>query len=271
MTKEIFEYQQYKVYLNDWIKEQPNRGYGLRSAIAEALHCQVAYVSQVLNANAHFNLEQAESLNRFLGHVKDESHFFLLLVQSARAGTVPLKEYFTDQIQQVLQRRVVLKDRLDVKKTLGLQDQATYYSAWYYSAVHVALSIETLQTKEALARYLGLSVGKTAEILKFLISVGLASQSEGGFKIGTTRIHLADDSPMISKHHSNWRIKAIESMDKSATDTDLHYSSVVTISNDDVLKIKSMLVRSISETKSVIRDSKEEQIYCFALDFFRLK
>ena len=91
MNKTIYQYRDYKKYLHDYIQSQPGKGYGFRSRIAETTHCDTAYVSQVLRQNAHFSLEQAEDLNDLLGHTQDESEYFLLLIQLARAGTPKLR------------------------------------------------------------------------------------------------------------------------------------------------------------------------------------
>ena len=53
-------------------------------------------------------------------------------------------------------------------------------------------------------------------------------------------------------------------------DSDLHYSSVVSISHDDVLKIKADLIKQIENTKAVVKASPEEELCCFALDFFKV-
>lgn len=244
--------------------------------MAEALQCQGAFISQVFNSELHFSLEQAERLARFLGLSEEEAHYFYLLIQQERAGTQALQKYFEGQIQKALQQRLILKDRLGVKKTLQLEDQAIYYSSWHYSAIHVALTILALQTKESLARRLGLPLSRVSQVLEFLVSRGLAIQEGSRFRVGESRIHLGNDSPLVNRHHSNWRMKAMEAMEtvvttESSEEKDLHYSSVVTISREDALKIQSKLIQWLSETKAVIRDSKEEDIYSLCFDFFRLK
>ena len=57
-------------------------------------------------------------------------------------------------------------------------------------------------------------------------------------------------------------------MDRDLSDA-LHYSSVVIISNEDVEKIKSILVNAIETSKAAIKDSKEE-LHAFCLDFFKI-
>jgi uncharacterized protein (TIGR02147 family) len=270
MKKEIFDYRDYKGYLEAYIRSQPKAGRGLRMAIAEHIGSPVSHISQVLNGNSHLTMEQAEGVNEFLGHTQDEAQFFLFLVQLARAGTPALRKRISSQMQQVLERRLVLKDRLGIK-SLTKEDQMEFYSSWVYGAIHVMLSIPGMQTKEAISRYLGISVKRTAEILEFLVSIGLAKPKEKGrYEIGTARIHLGVDSPLISKFHTNWRMKAIQSLEKENASEDLHYSSVVTISESDFINIKAQLVKQIEDIKAVIKSSPEEGVHCFNIDFFRI-
>jgi len=268
MKNSIFDYKDYKKYLNDLIASKPKGGRGIRSTLASAMGCQTAYITRVLNGSAHISLEQAQKANRFFSHSDDEADFFLLMVLNTRAGTVDLKKQISKHIDTVLQKRLILKDRLDVKRTLSRVDQATYYSAWYYGAIHMMLTVPRFQNKEVIAEKLNLRIKKVSEVLEFLTSVGLAVGTHGVYKVGTTRIHLENDSPMISKHHTNWRIRAIDSMDKKDEREDLHYSSVVSVSNDDIYKIKSIMIKAIEEIRAVVKESKEESVACYTMDFF---
>lgn len=271
MDKDIFSYKDYKAYLQALIASKPKGGRGIRMAMAIAIGSPVSHISQVLGGKSQLSMEQAEGINEFYGHTPEEANFFLLLVQYARAGSQGLKKRLGNQIQQILEKRLVLKERLGVKTILSIEDQTTFYSSWIYGAIHVMLTIDKFQTKEAISHYLGISIQHTAEILEFLVSIGLAVQKENGhFTVGTSRIHLGNDSPMISKFHTNWRIKAISSMEKERLKEDLHYSSAITISEADMMRIKGLLVKNIEEIKAIIKDSKEEGVHCFSLDFFRI-
>lgn len=271
MKKDIFEYHNYKAYLEALIGSKPKRGRGIRMEWARASACPYSHISQVMLGNSHLSMEQAEATNQYFGHTEEEANFFLLLVQLARAGTASLKSRLERQIEQVLERRLVLKDRLGVKAGVSREDQATFYSSWHYGAIHVMLSIEKFQTKDSIARYLGISLKRVGEVLEFLTSVGLAVPRENGqFGIGTGRIHLESDSPMISKFHTNWRMRAIQSLDREDSHADLHYSSAITISESDFKRVKALLVNYINEIKTIIRESKEEGAHCFSVDLFRL-
>jgi uncharacterized protein (TIGR02147 family) len=271
MKKDIFQFSTYRAYLLAYIDAQEKGGRGMRLAMANGIGCPVSHISQVLLEKTHLTMEQAEALNLFLAHGVDESEFFLLLVQKDRAGTPALRERCKSQMQKILDRRANLKERLGVNRTVQEKDQAQYYSTWLYGAVHVMLSVPEFQSKEAIARHLKISPVKVTEILEFLFSVGLAkTNADGRLQIGETHIHLGIDSPLISKMHSNWRVRAIQALDSEEAKKELHYSSVVSLSRTDARIIQEMLIKHIAAVKSVIKESKEEAVYCFAADFFKI-
>lgn len=269
MIKTLFDYLDYKTYLAEFIRTQPMKGRGFKAKLAQAMKCQSAYLSRVLNGNAHLSLEQAQMASMLIGHTKEEQKFFLLLVLHTRAGTRELRDEFHQQIEQTLQQRLNLKNRFNVKKTLSREDQMTYYSAWYYSAIHFLLTISEYQTREAIAQRLKLPLKKVSSILDFLVSIGLAAREGNHFKTGVSRIHLENDSPMISKHHSNWRMKAIQSVDQEEID-EMHYSAVVTIAKKDAVKIKSALIEAVERVRLMVKESKEEELFCYNVDFFKV-
>ena len=79
MEKTVFDFESYKTYLNGRVGG-PRQRRGIKSLMAKTHKCQPTYVSQVLNGSADFSSEQAEVLNRFFGHSREESVFFLLLI-----------------------------------------------------------------------------------------------------------------------------------------------------------------------------------------------
>lgn len=271
-TLSIYEFENYKTYLIDWIKSRPSRGRGVKLAIAKACRCQSAYISRVLHGDAQLSLEQAEGINEYLHHSEEERHYFLLMVQKERAGLPKLRRYFVQQIEQIQQRRLVLKERFQVKMTLSTEDQVTYYSAWYYVAMHILTTIPRFQAKETIAMHMGLTPQKTGEILEFLHSVGLVKEDRGRYTVGAARIHLGNDSGLIAKHHTNWRLKALQSLDRddrTQKNEDLHYTSVVSLSESDFRKLKAKWIQEIESFNSVVKDSQEETLACLTLDFFK--
>lgn len=268
--KNIFDFDNYKKYVRFRIQQQPGKGRGVRSQLASAIQCQVSYLSRVLNDKTDLSIEQAHAVNQFFMHTPEEGHFFNLLVQKHRAGTESLRQYFDVQIQEILEKRLVLKERLRIKSTLSREDQATYYSAWYFAAIHMLISIPAFQTKEALSEATKLPLLQIHQVLDFLISIGLAQlKPNGRYDLGRTQLHLEKDSPLISKHHTNWRIQALQSLDRSEAG-DTHYSVLIGVSKKDHQRIRELSVAFISELMEIVNASEQEVISCFNLDLFKI-
>jgi uncharacterized protein (TIGR02147 family) len=268
MEKSLFEFDDYKKYLV-YILQTKGSSRGLRSRLAVHLRCQTAYISQALNGRVHFSLEHAIRISDFLGHSEEEGTFFMLLVHLGRAGSTTLKDYYHKQIDLILKRRQIIRERIHVKNVLSTETQTIYYSSWYYAAIHILISIPRFQTKAAIAEALKLPISTVSDGIEFLVSSGLAIFCSGKYKIGASRIHLGQDSPLISKHHINWKMRAIHALDVPANQ-DLHYSSVISLSDNDSSKIRSILLNAIEKTEPILKESNEENAYCLALDFFQI-
>lgn len=269
MKKTVFDYWDYKPYIREKITSMPNKGRGVKRDMAVHLGCQTAYISQVLNQHVNFSLEQAVKVAQFFHHNKEESRFFLLLVQYQRAGSFDLQEFLKKEMEEILEKRSNLKDRLNIKDSLDETNQHIYYSAWYYAAVHILLSIPDYQTPQKIAEHLKLPLSQIQEILEFLLETGLAVQKGNGYEIGKTRIHLGQDSVQIRRHHTNWRNQSIQSIDKNQKE-DLHYSNVLSMSQKDVPKVKEIMIKAIEECREIIKVSKEERLQILTMDFFGL-
>jgi len=265
LDKSVFSFESYKTYLRSSLTGRPR---GVRTRLAEAIGCHTGYVSQVLNGSAHLSLEQAVQVNRFLEHAARESHFFLLLVQRERTSLKELRHYFANQIRLALEAELNLKNRLSVTPELKSEDAGIYYSAWYFTAVHLACALPQLKSVTDIADYLHLPADQVAGILNFLESAGLVLRREGRWKVGIPRVHLDNQSPNIRKHHTNWRIRAIEALDQEGP-KDLHYSSIIGFPESDRVRVKMILVEAIEKVRALVKASEtSETLHCYSLDFF---
>ena len=265
---DLYDFTDYKSYLNEKLDNLDSGGRGSRARMSRSIGCQTAYTAQVLRGRAHFSLEQAEGINSFLGHTEEQGHYFLLLIQLAKAGVPKLKDRFQKQIELLQQDRTLLKNRLGVDQKLAKLDQAIYYSSWVYGAIHALISVPGFQSPEAIAKRLGIGVRKATEAVEFLLFAGLIERSKNGsLRIGNGQIHLAATSPLIAKHHLNWRLQAMQAIEYDPQ-LGLHYSSVVSISRSDEKKIYEMLVATLKEIKATVKVSKEEEVASLSIDFF---
>jgi uncharacterized protein (TIGR02147 family) len=267
MIKEIFQFDDYRRYLTTALDAEGERG--KRSRLAEALRCQPAFVSRVLKGEADFSQEHGIVINAFMEHREEEADYFMVLLDYQRAGTKILKEFHRKKMEQMRAKRQIVSERIGVKKNLSESDQMTYYSAWYFAAIHILLMVPELRSPQRLSDRLKLPLTLVKDVLDFLVGVGLATVTEKGYEPGQTRIHLPSDSPIISKHHMNWRLRAMQALEIKDPEN-IHYSGPLCISKEVALKIREMILHFLSDAEPLIREAKEEEVYCLDIDFFKI-
>lgn len=271
MSDDLYGFTDYRLYIKCKIYSGERARRGELSSLAAAIPCQTSYLSRVMASTAELSLEQADSAGKYFGFTQEENSYFLLLIQFSRAGTQSLRAHFKRNITIAQEERLNLQKRVGVKQVLSKEDQATYYSLWYYAAVHVMTGIPAFQTKQAIAQELNLPVNRVAEILEFLISTRLVKEdSNGKFTTGEGKIHLKKNSQMILRHHSNWRMQAIRSMEKNL-ESGIHYSVLLNCSKKDAEVLRSMIAKFIEEFMKVVHPSVDEEMNCLVIDFFNPK
>lgn len=266
--KELYEYQDYKTFLTSRLGASGTRKGG-RSSLAKHLRCQTAYVSQILNGSAHLSLEQAYGTADFLGLDPQATEYLILLVSKSRAGTKVLADFYRRKIKEILQNRHNIQRRINVGHVLSEENKMIYYSMWYYAAIHMLISIPKYQTPSTLADHLALPVKVVNKVLEFLNRTGLANLQGGRYSVGPTHIHLEADSMHLLRHHMNLRNRAQVSLDRQATD-DLHYSVVMTMSEETAGKLKDRIIETIALNLKEIKDSPDEVAICNVIDFFKI-
>src|ERR1700733_12172599 len=90
----VFEFDNYKLFLADFIARQPRKGRGLVKAIGEHLRIDPSQVSQVLSGSKDFTEEHALLLSKFVGLNELECDYFMTLVKIERAGSKILKDHY---------------------------------------------------------------------------------------------------------------------------------------------------------------------------------
>lgn len=105
---------------------------------------------------------------------------------------------------------------------------------------------------------------RVAEIVDFLLRLGVMSVEKNLLAPGPRHVHLGNDSEMILKHHSNWRMHAISNLQILDKD-DLHYSSCLSISHEGAFRVKEAILETLKKTVTMVQDSDVETGYVLNL------
>jgi uncharacterized protein (TIGR02147 family) len=265
----IYEYKNYKSFILDWIERTPSKGRGQRRSIAEAIGCQNPFISHVLSGDYHFSAEQAEACSRYMGLNDQDCEFFILLVLKDRAGTKTLENLFQKQISERCDQHLVLKKRLQISEVMSMETQMIYYSSWHYAAIHMALMIPELQSIDSLTKYFNLPTPRVLAVLSFLSEHQFIERKGNLYKIKKSVLHLEKDSPLLPQHHTHWRLRAIDSI-QAPLAQDLHYSGVMSLSQDDFEWVRERLARLLEEVIERLKPSKDEKLATLCFDLFHV-
>lgn len=268
-TKQVFDFKCYYDFLNDALDSASQTQRGVRGKFAQHVQCQPSYLSRVLRRAADLTLEQADRANRFFHHTPEQSSYFLLLVEHARAGTQSLKDQIQWKIHQEHSTYWSLRNRLANKDEMSDDAKQIFFSSWQYAAISIALTVPELRTIEKISARLQIGADRVAEVLDFLCAAGLAKKNGPSYSPGNDWWHYGEDRTIILRDHFNWRVKTIYALE-NLKPTDLHYTSVISISRADFELIRAKLVSMIEEARVTIKKSKEEKVCGLLLDFFEL-
>ena len=266
----LFEFTDYRAYLKSHIRSLPKLGRGFLSKIAEHLSVNTTLISQIMAGSRDLSLEQAHELSLFLGHTDLETEYFSLLVHQERAGSQKFKQHLKKKLAHLKEESLKLSKRIHHEKKLTDHERAIFYSSWIYSVVHIFTSLkdEGVTLEEIAARF-QLSRTKAAEVIYFLSNSGVIQEKEGRFHLGIQSTFLEQGSPHLLKHHSSWRIKAIEKSEKLKS-SEMMLTGQFSISKKDFASVREKLTELVKNISSTVKDTTPEDIVCLNIDWFWL-
>lgn len=264
----IFNYTNYKGYVNDWLLSCPKKGHGQFRAMAQHLRLSTVMISQIFRGDKDISFEHAHELSKFLTLTENETRYFLLLVQFARAGTENLKNFIKNQIILSQQENENLKKVVSQDTELTEEQKAVFHSNWIYSAIRMHTSLIGTNSIEAIAQSLGLSIEVVTTAIDFLLKTNLIIKENNVLKMGPQRTYLEKLSPFINARQKAWRIKSFELMDENRSQ-DLFYTGPMAISSSMRSWLDKELRKLINEIFERAVKEEAEDLCCLNIDFFR--
>ena len=189
------------------------------------------------------------------------------MIQLDRAGTEVLKKYWQEKKSAIETEKNRLGQRFHKHRELNDEQRTVFYSSWMYVAAWVCTAIEGGQTISQMADRFHITRTKAEEILLFLVNCGICDETDGVFSIGETHVHVPNESPHVTKHHINWRMRGIQRMDTRDA-KELFFTSPMSISQEDFAKIREKLTATIQDIVRTAKDSPAEDLFCLNIDFF---
>lgn len=263
----VYNFDSYKEFLHAWIAERPKKGRGEARKIAANLSLSSTLISQILNADKHFTAEAASELCEYLGLTEKDADQFCLLVDYARAGSHGLRGRLRKRIRKAQADAQKLSERMKEDRALSETEAAVYYSHWAYTGASHLIPCNPKISIEELAERLQLPLQMMTKVVNFLLQSGLVVSRNGVFETGFKHIHLGADSPLVVKHHLNWRLRAFDRMPYSR-EADLFLTAPMTLSREVADQVRSELPSFIEKIVKWVGPSPSEVVRCLNIDWF---
>ena len=267
----IYKHSDYRKYVNLRINNLPKNGHGEYRRIAKALNVHTSTVSHIFNGKKGLTMEQGAALATYFGLSEAESDYLLTLIELEKAGTSDLKRKLRARLERQKQLATQLSSRIPKDATLSEEHKALFYSNWYYSGIRLATDIEGLQTDRAIAEYLNLNIDLVRKVLVFLCSEVLCIESDGTYHIGPQRTVLESASPLISRHLTNWRIRAIEKSSQILPMTEFQFTSAMSLSREVADQIREHLAKEVQKIIEMGNNSKSEELFFLNVDWLKMR
>jgi uncharacterized protein (TIGR02147 family) len=265
----VFNFKDYKDFVRDRIIADSPKKRGQYRAMAKHLRVHASLLSHVFRGPKDLTPEQACSLAEFFALGELETDYLVAMVERARAGSVNLARSLERRLKMLRERHLQIEHRLPASKALTPQQQATFYSQWYFSAIRLAAGLDGMATPEAIAARLNLPTDAVERALEFLLSTRLVIRRDGGFSIATKRTHLSATSPLVAVHHRNWRTKAMALYDRQKP-SDFVFTAAIALAKEDLGKVRELLTQSVANLAKIVEPSKSETLAMFNIDFLEL-
>ncbi len=267
----LFEFSDYKKFLNEWIRAQPSKGRGEVSRMSSAIRAHQSLLSQVLNGGRDLSPEQAFLLANYLRLTDLESEYFTTAVSLSRAGEHSFRIHLRKKLRLIKENATKVENRFDHDRRLTDEERAIFYSSWIYSAVRLFSSVsKNGKSVEEITEKFDLPRPRTVEIVSFLFSIGLLKKNADRYFLGEQRTFLEKGSPFLVRHHQNWRNKALQYADVIG-DEELMFTSPISLSKEDFEKIRTRILEVVKEASQIVKASPAEDVACFNVDLFWIR
>ena len=262
----VFNFSDYRKFMRFWAESRPDRR-GAFARIAENIGASSTMVSQILNGQKNLSPEMTQSLVDYFGLNEMETDYFFHLVELERAGTQGLRTRHLQKLKSLREKSKELEHRVKKDQELDENAKAIFYSSWLYSGVRNLSAIDGANSIDAIAQKLSLSREAIVRVVNFLSEQGLLEKNGEVVSPKSKLTHVPATSPLVIKHHQNWRLRGFQKMD-NFNNEDFYFTGPMSLSKELADEIRRELPAFIEGIGKKLGPSKSETARCLNIDWF---
>lgn len=267
---DIFNFSDYREIIRSWVADRPQKGRGEYQKMATLLAIPASVLSQTLSGQRELGADSAYLLSEYMGLVGIERDYFVTLAQTEKAANHKFKSYLKNKLKGLKEESTNASKRVAHERTLNEKDQQIFYSSWMYQAVRLRCDFKKGAHFDELHQELKIPQERLSEILEFLVRTGLVISEGSHYVMGPSRTFVGRDSPMLSRHHTNWRIKSLDKV-ASLSKEEFMFTCPIACSTKDYEKIREKFTAMIQEIYDTVKDSESQELAYVGIDLFRVK
>jgi uncharacterized protein (TIGR02147 family) len=268
----MFQHDDYREILKGRLEERcrTNPRYSLR-AFARDLDIASSRLSEVLRGKQGLSKESSELIAKKIGFSSAEQRLFVNMVVSADARSKKERERARSLVEALASAGPAV--------SALREDTFRIIEDWYHYAI---LELSTLSSFKSsalwIARRLDISVYEVEAAIERLIRLGLLIEKDGKWISTHAALLVPDDVPSesIRKFNRQILLKASDAISTQTIDEREIGNLTIAIDEKDLPDYKKMIrdfrrkMNQIAMAKVASKKSKPNQVYCMAIQMFRL-
>lgn len=267
----IFEYQNYRLYLKDYYEEQKKtkKYFSYRYFSKKAGINAPAFLYYVIKSKRNLTKKSIAKISLAIEHNREEAEYFENLVFFNQADTIAEKTMYYSRI--VEKRKHI--DIAEIDK-----DRYEYYSKWYHSVIREIVTFFDFKGDfQLLAGFLipGITAKEAQKSLELLEKLGFVESDENGLYHQTD--NLIGTSPdasnvfIIEKFQMEMLDIALKAYDRFPRQDRMTASTTFSISRETFELFKMRTREFRRELMEIARlDNEPDQVYQFTFNLFPL-
>ncbi len=267
----IFEYQNYRLYLKDYYNHQKavKNGFSYRYFSKMAGINASAFLYYIIEGKRNLTKSTIVKISKAIGHCREEAEYFENLVFFNQAATISEKtEYYNSIIN--------IRRPIDIKQIE--KERYEYYRKWYHSVIREVVTFFHFKDDfAALGMYLrpSISAKEAKESIRLLEQLGFIERDDSGLYHQTNTQIAAHPKPIESYMIERFQMEMLELALKSYNDFPLNErmssSTTFSISEEtfELIKKKTReLRREIADL--ALLDGAPNRAYQLTINLFPL-
>lgn len=271
----IFENDDYKQVMRLAMKSRQEQfgGRFTYKKMANVCGIQKTYLSKVLNSSSNLNPDQLFSACEYLKLKSSETEFVLLLREINASDNVKRVDFLRVKIKKIRNDNLKTESAIEVVGESSVDNNKwEYYTDIDLQLVHMFMTIPLfLKNPNLICPQIGVSLSRLQSILLKLQNWKILRFENSIYTATDPKLHLSEDSPVFLAFGILNRIKTIEKIRQSKTDSseDYFFSVIFSASKKLQSKFKKKILDVLKDFQNEVIKDESEEVYQLNIDFFK--